>query len=416
MDWEWMSPREEDEVGYHWSRLATPSSNPLGALVGTSSRYLYGVLGAEGVSCDLQTLEDGRPCLLARLPGSEPGNALVLLAATDPPSGEPSSSRKALEGVSVAVGAWAAMALARRRRWTLRRDLILVAMPVGPTGEAISTLGDQVRDRWPIRHGLLLSEGVGGPRNPGRAPLVPVQVAAKGSLRVRVSAEAATNRHDEAIFRLLQALSSLEGGVLERRMTHVGGLFLEAMALALPPRKAAMVRGWSWVGATPAGHLGDPELSRMLQGMLQEEVQVLSLRAGAGSGLPPGRAEAEVLVRTLPGKPLEDSLTRLQGDLGDAVSCSVIEAIPALEMDAGSPLWSSLRAVLEEQWPGGVVAPVLGHGPWHFGGGGEGFSGMGFSPLSLLSDEQVARQVAREDLFLGLRAWLDLVFRVCRSD
>ncbi len=414
MDWEWLSSREEDEVGYHWSRLATPDANPLGALTGSSSRYLYGVLGAEGVSCDLLSLQDGRPCLVARLPGADPGNALVLSASTDPR--DTSSSRKALEGVSLAVGAWVAMALARRRRWTFRRDIVLVAMPSVRPGDLSSIPGSLIRDRWPLRTGLLLSEGCGGPRNPGRAPVVPVQVAAKGCLRVRVAAEAATDRPDEAIFRLLRALSSLESGVLDRRMTRVGSMFLEAMTRVLPPRKAALIRGWSWVGTTPPGRLGDPELQGMLQGMLQEEVLVLSLRAGAGSGLAPGRAEAEVLVRVLPGRPLEDPLTRIQGYLGDGVSCTVVEAVPALEMDGASPLWSALLPVLEEQWPGMVPAPVLGEGPWHLGAGVEGLSGMGFSPMRLVPDEAVARGMSREDLLPGLRTWLDLVFRVCRSD
>jgi hypothetical protein len=164
IDWEWLSSREEDEVGYHWNRLASPGANPLGTLLGTTHRYLYGVLGAEGVSCDLQTLDDGRPCLLARLPGSEPGNALVLLAATDPPAGEPPSSRKALEGVSLAVGAWAAMAIARRRRWTLRRDLILVATSVGSSVGSMSAIRHRIRDPWPLHHGIELSVGVGSPQ------------------------------------------------------------------------------------------------------------------------------------------------------------------------------------------------------------------------------------------------------------
>lgn len=414
MDWEWLSSRELDEVGYHWSRLATPDANPLGALLGSSSRYLYGVLGAEGVPCDLLALDDGRPCLVARLPGTEPGDALVLSASTD--SRDPSSSRKALEGISLAVGAWVAMALARRRRWTFRRDLVLVAAPAATSGEPSSIPGAQIRDRWPLRRGLLLSEGIGGPRNPGRAMVVPVQVGAKGCLRVRVAAEASTGRPDEAIFRLLRALSALESGVLDRRMTRVGALFLEAMTRALPSRKAALVRGWSWVGTAPHGHLGDPEIQGMLQGMLQEEVVVLSLRAGSGSGLPPGRAEAEVLVQALPGRPLEDPLSRVQGDLGDEVSCTVVEALPALEMEEASPLWTSLVAVMEEQWPGVVPAPVLGKGPWSLGVPVEGLSGMGFSPMSLVPDEALARGVSRDDLLPGLRTWLDLVFRVCRSD
>lgn len=412
MDWEWLSSRELDEVGYHWNRLATPDANPLGALIGSSSRYLYGVLGAEGIPCDLLTLDDGRPCLVARLPGTEPGDALVLSASTDPR--DPLPSRKALEGVGLAVGAWVAMALARRRRWTFRRDLVLVAAPAAPSGEPFWIPGSQIRDRWPLRRGLLLSEGIGGPRNPGRATVVPVPVAAKGCLRVRVAAEASAGRPDEAIFRLLRALSVLESGVLDRRMTRVGGLFLEALTRALPPRKAALVRGWSWVGTVPPGRLGDPELQGMLLGMLQEEVVVLSLRAG--SGLPPRRAEAEVLVRVLPGRPLEDPLTRIQADLGDEVSCTVVEAIPALEMEEASPLWTALLAVMEEQWPGMIAAPVLGEGPWHLGGAVEGLSGMGFSPVSLVPDEALARGPTRDDLLPGLRTWLDLVFRVCRSD
>lgn len=412
MDWDWISPREEDEVAYHWSRLTTPDRSPLGALTGAAVRYLYGVLGAEGVTSDIATLPDGRPCLMARLQGAEPGQALVLSASFSPD--DSSASRSTLEGVSLAIGAWLAMAVARRRRWTFRRDLVLVAAPPRNLGEVSSFPGALVRDRWPLRNGLLLTEGTGGPTNPGRALAVPVPVAAKGCLRVRVTAEAASARPDEAIFRLLRALSALESGVLDQRMTQVGGLFLEAMTQVLPPRKAAVVRGWSWIGTTPPGRLGDPQLQQMLQGMSQEAVQVLSL--AAGSRLAPGRAEAEVLVRALPGRPLEDPLTRIQAWLGDEVSCAVVEAVPALEMDESSPLWTTLKSVLEEHRPGIVPLPVLAEGPWTLGGSVERLTGMGFSPLSLISDDRLPGGVSREDLLSAMRPWLDLLFRVCRSD
>ena len=421
-----LNDRELDELSYHLDHLVRPGSGSLGTLAGTAVRYLSGILGAEGVSCEVVEAEGGRPCLVARLSAHRPDEGLLLVASSDPPAVGTTTPRLALEGGAMAAVSLMALALVRRRGFVLERDLVLAVLPGrGPDGAPVLRhLAERHRDRLRCRY-VLTPDSV-PPRRPGNRMLVGIQVASKAWLRLRVTAvaEPSATGPASAPTRLVRSLLQIESGVLGTRPCAPAVAWLDAVAATLPSGSGAMLRGIQLLGAgaSLSRLVSDRDLAATLASISRDTIEIVGLRAGEAAGLPPGRAEAEVALRVLPGRRFEESVRDLQSLLGAEVLVEVLEAVEAVEMPHPSALWDRIGDAVGRALPDATMVPTLSGDAWDAAALSPiDVTAYGFGPLAVLDDTELSAPangpgIAPDALRRGTEAFLRVVLGTCVPD
>lgn len=421
-----LTERELDELSYHLDHLVRPQSGSLGTLAGTAVRYLSGILGAEGVPCEVLEADGGSSCLVARLSAHRPDEGLLLVASSDPPTAGTVTPRQALLGGTMAAVGLMALALVRRRGFLLERDLVLAVLPGrGPDGAPVLRhLAARHRDRLRCRY-VLTADGV-GPRRPGNRTLVGVQVASKAWLRVRVTALAESRAAGpaSAATRLVRSLLQIESGVLGTRPCAPAVAWMDAVASTLPSGSSAMLRGIQLLGAgaSLSRLVSDRDLAATLASISRDTVEIVGLRAGEAGGLPPGRAEAELALRVLPGRRVEESIRELQSLLGAEVTVDAVESVEAVEMPHPSPLWDRIGDAVGRFVPDATLVPTLDSDAWDAAALAPlDVTAYGFGPLAVLDDSVLSAPesgpgIAPEALRRGAEAFLRVVLGTCIPD
>lgn len=421
-----LTDRELDELSYHMDHLVRPGSGALGPMAGTAVRYLSGILGAEGVPCEVVEADAGLPYLAARLSAHRPDEGLLIVAAADPPAAGTATPRRALEGGATAAVGLMALALVRRRGYVPQRDLVLAVLPGrGSDGAPVLRhLAETHRDRLRCRFALT-ADGA-APSRPGNRTLVGVQVASKAFVRVRVTATAAPSASgpDAAPVRLLRNLLPLESGVLGTRPCAPAGAWLDAVVATLPWRPAARLRGVQLLGAgtTLSRLLPDHDLAATLAAISRDTATIVGLRAGEAAGLPPGRAEADVILRVLPGRRVDEAVRDLETLLGSEVAIEAVDSVEAVEMPHPSPLWERIADASARALPDSLLVPTLAENAWDAAALTPlNATAYGFSPLSVLADAELAAPVSGpgispDALRRGADAFLRTVLGTCMPD
>ncbi len=234
-----------------------------------------------------------------------------------------------------------------------------------------------------------------------------IQTAEKGMAWLNLIAEGraghgSLRHHQNAITELTAAVARIGTYQWPRKITDPQRAFLEAVAEAFevdldPDRLEETL-----------AHLGG--IARMVAATMSNTANPTMLSAGYKHNVIPGRAQAGVDGRFLPGS--EDEFYATIADLiGDSVRYEVLTHHPSVETEFAGALVDAMQACLQAEDPGARAVPYLFSGgtdgkAWHI----VGIRCFGFVPLRLPPDldfvgmfHGVDERVPTESLEFGAR-------------
>ena len=234
-----------------------------------------------------------------------------------------------------------------------------------------------------------------------------IQTAEKGMAWLNLIAEGraghgSLRHHQNAITELTAAVARIGTYQWPRKITDPQRAFLEAVAEAFevdldPDRLEETL-----------AHLGG--IARMVAATMSNTANPTMLSAGYKHNVIPGRAQAGVDGRFLPGS--EDEFYATIADLiGDSVRYEVLAHNPSVETEFAGALVDAMQACLQAEDPGARAVPYLFSGgtdgkAWHH----VGIRCFGFVPLRLPPDldfvgmfHGVDERVPTESLEFGAR-------------
>ena len=218
-----------------------------------------------------------------------------------------------------------------------------------------------------IDEGLLVLDGV----MPGlKQPAALVGIAEKGYMSVQLTVSATPGhssmpppKGSSAIAMMAAALSNLENQQMPAAIRGVAGEMFDTLAPEMS--------GFSRVALSNLWLFG-PLVQRQLEGagstnaMLRTTTALTIVNAGNKDNVLPGRAEATVNFRILPGDTREGVMQHVHGAVDAAVPADhlKLEALPGAKeaskvAPTGSPQYRVLNQTIREVFPDALVAPGL---------------------------------------------------------
>lgn len=283
---------------------------------------------------------------------------------------------------------------------TPRRDLILAAVADEERGCVYGSrfLVDEhpelVRSEYAIGEIGGITYWVGG------LPVYPVQVAEKGTARMRLTARGDAGhgslpKPSSAVVQLAEAVHAVGRARLPFHPTRTTRAFVEGLANALPaPRRWILPRLLDprlgpRVLDLLARLTGDDALVSSFQAMLSNTVSPTVLRAGEAINQIPGQATCDLDGRILPGQTPDDILREVRAllDPDDQLSLELLDRQLGMECDADTPLFRIIEEEITAAHPGALVLPNLNPGLTdgrHFARLGAHW--YGFTPLRMPPD------------------------------
>lgn len=338
--------QERHLVSHLSALIRLDTSNPPGNEVAVA-RHLSRELAGSGIAHRVLESGPGRANLVARLPGSGQEPPLMLLGHADvvgaqpggwsrPPfSGEVADGRVWGRGALDMKGQIAAslliMQLLAAHRIRLNRDVLLVVTADEEAGSRLGAYWLWENHRSLVEAEFAFNEG-GGQRfmTPG-GPVYTVQVAEKGSARMRVTARgqgghASVPRSESAIFTLAEALLRLRAFAPESVLHPASRRMLSTLADLHPgPGAEAIVQllkdpTWDRANSLPI----DPVLREFVVAGLHNTATPTMLSAGQRQNVVP--VEASVLLdgRLLPGELPDRWAAEVQRAVGDRVEVELL--------------------------------------------------------------------------------------------
>jgi len=422
------------DVLRHYLRIDT--SNPPGHEA-VAARYLGGLLAAEGIECEFIETAPGREAVVARLRGDgSRGGALMLANHIDtvpadatgwtaPPFGAVVRDgrvygRGAVDMKGTGVMHLFAMLLAKRQEVPLGRDIVFLAAPDEELGSGwgVEWL---TRERPDLFEGVAFAfnEGASGvPEFAGRpAHIFEVAVSEKELAPLRIVATGVAGHgskpaRDSATVRLLDALDRLRRW--RREITYT-------------PETRAYLRRLH--GAGLLDDLDDPAAVEAAIGASPDTVaaftntlNVTVLRAGGQSNVIPGRAEALVDCRLLPGQSRETWVAEVAAVIDDPlvqVSLEYSTSAPVAVSPWDTEVTRVITEVLTETFEDAIVLPsssIVGTDNRFLRP--LGIPAYGFIPCLLSQEERDGFHahdefLTLENLNIGLEVMYEVARRLC---
>jgi acetylornithine deacetylase/succinyl-diaminopimelate desuccinylase-like protein len=340
-----------------------------------AQEFLRGYLEEAGFECELLGLEDNRPNLLARLPGTAPGPTLGLLSHVDTVLADPGAwthdpwsgdladgcvwGRGAQDMKSQTAAEVAAATGLAREGWRPPRGELLVMCVADE--EAGGRLGAQfLTERHPdkVRCDYLVNEGGGTVMEHGERRLYGLCCAEKGVFRFALTTDGVAGHAsiprmgDNALLkmaplldRLAQRQPSLDVGAEPRALlaTVVGD------GAADDPQ-----------GALETLREQNPLLALLVEPTLGVSVTPTRIRASEKINVIPSRAVLEVDCRVPPGMEAAEARARIEEVLGtDGYTLEFLEEVVGNRSPADGPLADAIRGWVERNDPGGEVVPTM---------------------------------------------------------
>ncbi|MFJ8666303.1 M20/M25/M40 family metallo-hydrolase [Streptomyces sp. NPDC093600] len=430
--------QERHLVDHLSALIRLDTSNPPGNEI-TVARYLSRELARSGISHQILEAEPGRANLVARLPGTGRGAPLMLLGHADVVGAQPGQwSRPPLSGEAANACVWGRgaldmkgqiaaslliMQLLAAHRVALRRDLLLVVTADEEAGSRLGAYWLWENHRSLVEAEWAFNEG-GGQRlmTPG-GPLYTVQVAEKGSARMRITARgpgghASVPRLDAAVFTLVEALMRLRA-FAPRSMRHpVAHRMLSTLADLHPGAGAQAIEHlltnptWAKANSLPI----DPVLREFVVAALHNTATPTLLSAGQRPNVVPVEASAVLDGRLLPGELPEHWVAEVQKAVGDRVEVSLLHGRVSHAACDDPEILRVLSETVAAHEPGARILPYINPAATD----ARAFPDtkvVGFFPSA--SDADIMRLIhapdehARiSDLMFGGKCLLDAVFRL----
>jgi acetylornithine deacetylase/succinyl-diaminopimelate desuccinylase-like protein len=383
----------EDELGMEGVALLQrliriDTTNPPGNEL-PAQELLAETLAEAGFECELLAAEPGRPNLVARLRGSEPGPTLCLLGHADTVPADPSEwsfdpwsgdvvdrqvrGRGAQDMKDQVAAEVAAAAALGREGWRPRRgDLLVVTTADEEMGAAAGAQWLCREHPEKVRSDYVLNEGGGVSFELGGRRFYTLCVGEKGVFRFRVHARGTAGHAsvpglgDNALLKLAPLLERL-GTQPEPEATPEGIAFLSALCdeeLDSDPKRLAQ--------AIESLRARAPELvAYLVEPMLRVTLVPTQARASEKENVIPSHAEVLVDCRVPPGMDEADARRRAVEVLGSpnggsrpyesptAYELEFVEHVVGNRSPARSPLADMISTWLERADPGAALVPIV---------------------------------------------------------
>jgi acetylornithine deacetylase/succinyl-diaminopimelate desuccinylase-like protein len=338
-----------------------------------AQHFLRDTLEKAGFECELLAAVEGRPNLVARLPGGSDGPTLCLLGhvdtvladpddwSVDPWSGELKDGcvwgRGALDMKSQVAAEVAAATLLAEEGWRPEAGelmLVLTADEEAGAKYGAKWLCEEQPDK--VRCDLVVNEGAGEVLEFDGRRVYGVCVAEKGVFRFTLATRGVAGHAsiprigDNALTKLGPVLESLKEGRTVFESSPEPEALIEA--LGLDPSDLE--------GALHAVEERDPRVAVLLEPMLGVTVTPTMVSASEKINVIPARAELKVDCRVPPelGEDhARERVTQLLGENGYELRFD--ETVTGNRSPIDTPLMDGIRGFLESEDPGATVAPVV---------------------------------------------------------
>lgn len=432
-----------DEVTGHLQELIRLNTvNPPGneSLV---ANYLKQQVEAAGLEAQILEAQDGRGNFVTRIKGNGQGRPLLLMAHSDVVSVEEDAwthppfeagihdgmiwGRGAVDTKNLVAAELMIMLTLVRQGATLDRDLIMCIFADEEAGGRAGAKWMWENHRDLIDAEFAINEGGGSAIDVGGKTFFTVQTGEKGGARMRIIARAdpghaSIPRDDTAMLRMGKALQTLSGHVFPTIMTNSVRQMLDTFAEHAGDETADIV----------AAIYDDPSWENLSKLPL-DEMSKLSLRAttrntavptiihgGHRLNVIPGEIVCDVDGRILPGQDPAEFVAQVRDLLGDEVIVEPLgDGRPGIEADPASPLFDTIREVIQASDSNATVSPFL------VSGGTDaaslpGIKVYGFMPGYFSAEEMNGahnhdERVSIDNLLFGTRVLYDVVTRYCNA-
>lgn len=413
--------------------LRIDTSNPPGNEA-RAADFLEAILAAEEVPCQRFEAAEGRVSLRAELPGDGSGGGpLLLLNHTDVVPVEQEYweedpfggvirdgcvwGRGALDMKSLGIAELMAFLALKRAGVPLRRDLVFLAVADEEAGGLFGIEWLATHHPDALRAEYVINEGGGGVTElfGVERPVYHVAVAEKGPLWLRLVVEGTPGHgsmpHDDnALERLVRALYRIHTW---RRDLVVSPLLEEYFARL---RAAGIFRG----EATPDSLAPVAAEDIRVRALLTNTISLTTARSGIKVNVIPGRAEATIDCRLLPGADPDEFQRELEAAIDDPkVRLERVFVGRSEPSPYGTELFRTIEAVVREHVEGAVVVPSVTVGFTdsrvfrNRGVVAYGFSGSLDSPELLRTFHGHNERITLESFRLGCRLLYEVVRRMC---
>lgn len=393
----------------------------------------------EGIPFESAESAPGRGNIWARLEGGDEP-ALVLLHHmdvvpaderywdVDPLSGAIRNKyiygRGALDTKTLGIVHLQAFLALHRMGVPLNRDVIFMATADEEAGGFFGA-GWLVENRPELFQdvGLLLNEGGGSTRYPGRLQ-IDVEISQKVPLWLEVTARGepghgSTPRAETAVTRLIRALSNVQNHYFQPRIVPVVDAFFKAFAPYAEP-------GWREHFADMAKTVQNPELLLRLQlenpglhALTRNTCSITMLEGSAKINVVPPEVTAQLdcrLVQDQDPDAFIETLTRVMND--PAVQIKKQMAFSPAASSTDTPLYKAIERVTRRHFPDAVIVPgvLTGFTDSHFFRD-LGIASYGYGPITIPFEDESGihgnnERVLIESVRTGVQVMVDVLREV----
>jgi acetylornithine deacetylase/succinyl-diaminopimelate desuccinylase-like protein len=338
-----------------------------------AQRFLHEQLSEAGLECELLAAVEGRPNLLARLPGRSDGPRLCLLGhvdtvlanpdewSVDPWSGELREGciwgRGALDmksQVAAEVAAAGALAAEGWRPESGELLLVLTADEEAGATHGARWLCEEHPDK--VRCDMVVNEGAGEVFEFDGRRLYGVCVAEKGVFRFTLTTPGRAGHAsiprigDNALVKMAPVLEAMREGRTAYELSPEPEAFLGALGIDTGDLEAALSEVES----------RDPRVAVLLEPMLGVTVSPTMISASEKINVIPSRARLKVDCRVPPDLGEDHALARLRGLLGeDGYEVTFDEKVVGNRSPIDTPLMERIRSFVAREDPGAEATPVV---------------------------------------------------------
>ena len=379
IDWQ---AAQDEAVEHLRNLLRIDTANPPGNET-VAAQYVADVLARDGIAAWVLESEPGRGNVITRIRGSacSSAGALLLLSHLDVVPAEAERWRHSPFGGTLADGyVWGRGALDTKQLTAmelmtvllLHRGGVPLCRDVVLAATADEEIGGERGLGWLLQeHPDLLAceyainEGGGQGVLVGDQRLYVCQTAEKGVCWIQLIARGETGHAamphasnavehlGRAVGRLGPSSLPLHPAPLVREMMDI---WLEALGPGMPPVEDLLVEGIDEVALAP--YFG--AMARAVNAMLRNTTTPTLIEGGVRINVIPGRAEAQLDGRILPGITQEQVVSEVREAIDDeAVDVSVKLYFPASEGGVDHALYRTIEEVMAELDPGSRVVPTM---------------------------------------------------------
>jgi acetylornithine deacetylase/succinyl-diaminopimelate desuccinylase-like protein len=338
-----------------------------------AQEFLRDTLSAAGLDCELLSAVEGRPNLVARLPGGSDGPRLCLLGHVDTVLADPSDwsvdpwsgelrdgcvwGRGALDMKSQVAAEVAAVTSMAEEGWRPEAGELLVVLTADEEAGAehgAKWLCEQHADK--VRCDLVVNEGAGEVVEVDGRRAYGVCVAEKGVFRFTLTTSGRAGHAsiprigDNALTKMAPLLEALREGRPAYEPSPEPVAFLEAFGIDAVDLERALEEV----------ERIDPRIAVLVEPMLGVTVAPTMISASSKINVIPARADLQVDCRVPPELGEDHARRRVEELLGsDGYELRFDETVTGNRSPIDTPLMERIREFVRSEDPGAEVVPVM---------------------------------------------------------